>query len=312
MELLEPQSLAWMDPQDVGPLTARPALLVDTAVGPVDPDLVERFPCPVLGVGPFDPACDTRLTADEVVRVMRNVANAPFTASVLVQLMRMTRPLPPAAALTAESLAYAAVQHGQEFRRWQRSRPDGSTSLSGNAAPLLVERTGSHLRLVLNDPDRRNEIGTTMRDALCEALDVAVLDQQIEQVSLEASGRVFSTGGAVGEFGTVSDPATAHAIRTVRLPASRLLRLHQRLHVHVDGAAIGAGLEMAAFAKHLTASKRAWFQLPELAYGLIPGAGGTVSVAGRIGRHRTVWMALSMARVRARQALAWGLVDELR
>jgi len=119
-----------------------------------------------------------------------------------------------------------------------------------------------------------------MRNALCEALDIALTDQQISQVSLTGNGTTFSTGGAIEEFGEVSDPATAHWVRSLRLPAWRLARLQEKLEVHVNGAAIGAGAEIAAFGKHVTASSRAWFQLPELKYGLIPGAGGTASILG--------------------------------
>ena len=53
------------------------------------------------------------------------------------------------------------------------------------------------------------------------------------------------------------------------------------------------------------------FQLPEITMGLIPGAGGTVSITRRIGRQRTAYMALSARRINAQTALAWGLVDAL-
>jgi enoyl-CoA hydratase/carnithine racemase len=72
---------------------------------------------------------------------------------------------------------------------------------------------------------------------------------------------------------------------------------------------IGAGLEIAAFAGRVVARPDAWFQLPELKYGLIPGAGGTVSLPRRIGRQRTALLALSMQRLSAKTAHAWGLVD---
>ena len=53
------------------------------------------------------------------------------------------------------------------------------------------------------------------------------------------------------------------------------------------------------------------FRLPEVSMGLVPGAGGTVSLPRRIGRHRTGWLALTGATVDAPTALAWGVVDEL-
>ena len=45
--------------------------------------------------------------------------------------------------------------------------------------------------------------------------------------------------------------------------------------------------------------------------GLIPGAGGTVSLPRRIGRQRTAWLALSGERIDVDTAMAWGLVDEV-
>jgi enoyl-CoA hydratase/carnithine racemase len=52
-------------------------------------------------------------------------------------------------------------------------------------------------------------------------------------------------------------------------------------------------------------------QLPETSLGLIPGAGGTVSIRRRIGRHRTAWLGVSAAAVDAEVAAKWGLVDRI-
>ena len=46
--------------------------------------------------------------------------------------------------------------------------------------------------------------------------------------------------------------------------------------------------------------------------GLVPGAGGTVSLPRRIGRHRTAWLAISGRSIDAATAAAWGLVDAVR
>jgi enoyl-CoA hydratase/carnithine racemase len=54
------------------------------------------------------------------------------------------------------------------------------------------------------------------------------------------------------------------------------------------------------------------FLLPEVAMGLVPGAGGTCSIPRRIGRQRCAWLALTGAAIDAQMALAWGLVDEVR
>jgi enoyl-CoA hydratase/carnithine racemase len=90
-----------------------------------------------------------------------------------------------------------------------------------------------------------------------------------------------------------------------------IARCADRLEVHVQGGCIGAGLEMAAWARELSATPNAWFQLPELAMGLLPGAGGCVSLSRRIGRQRTALLVLSGKRIGARTALEWGLIDRI-
>jgi enoyl-CoA hydratase/carnithine racemase len=52
------------------------------------------------------------------------------------------------------------------------------------------------------------------------------------------------------------------------------------------------------------------FGLPELSLGLIPGAGGTLSITRRIGRWRTAYLVLSGRAIDAATALRWGLIDE--
>ena len=79
----------------------------------------------------------------------------------------------------------------------------------------------------------------------------------------------------------------------------------------VHGACVGAGVELPAFAGHVIARPDATFRLPELRMGLIPGAGGTVSIPRRIGRDRFLEMALTGDPVDATTALDWGLIDEL-
>ena len=89
----------------------------------------------------------------------------------------------------------------------------------------------------------------------------------------------------------------------------RLHELRDRLEARAHGACIGAGAEFAAFCGAVAAADDAYFQLPELEMGLVPGAGGTVSVSRRIGRWRTAYLALTGTRIDVARALAWKLVD---
>jgi enoyl-CoA hydratase/carnithine racemase len=131
-------------------------------------------------------------------------------------------------------------------------------------------------------------------------------------VILRVAGPAFCSGGDLDEFGTLPDPATAHAVRSTRNPGRLLARCADRLRAELHGACVGAGIELAAFAGRVTASEDAFFQLPEVAMGLVPGAGGTVSIPRRIGRQRTAYLALSGLSVDAPTARHWGLIDGIR
>jgi len=72
---------------------------------------------------------------------------------------------------------------------------------------------------------------------------------------------------------------------------------------------MGAGIEVPAFAAHVSAAADSRIALPELGIGLVPGAGGTVSIPRRIGRHRAAALGLSGSVIDGATALAWGLVD---
>jgi len=301
--------------ESFGPESDRPCLVVRLA--DTDPKLagwLSTLPCPVIGVGrgPLADACDIQLDDESSLPLLvSNIAETPLAAMVLVQLLRMRGMLSEAAALTAESFAYATIQAGPEFRRWQSRRSIASAVAIEPGPPVVMERDGGHLRLTMNRPASLNAIGIEMRDALVEAFDMASIDPDVTDILLEGRGRCFCIGGDIREFGQARDPATAHWIRTLRQPAASLPKLRERLTVRVQGAAIGGGAEIAAFANRVVAAPDAWFQLPELKYGLIPGAGGTVSLPRRIGRQRTAYMALSMRRISASLALSWGLVDAI-
>jgi enoyl-CoA hydratase/carnithine racemase len=176
---------------------------------------------------------------------------------------------------------------------------------------VVVSRIGRTLDLELNRPSLRNAMTVEMRDALVEALQLAVADRSIRKLRIFGRGKCFSTGGDLTEFGTLPDPASAHLIRNLALPGRVLAQCADRAEALVHGACVGSGAEFPLFAETVIAAEDSWFQLPELQFGLIPGAGGCVSIPRRIGRQHAAWLMLSGKRIDAKRALEWGLVDEI-
>jgi enoyl-CoA hydratase/carnithine racemase len=236
----------------------------------------------------------------------------PIAAATCDDVLRSVDPADAALpGVVTESLAYSTLQAGPEFARWLAAR--GPATMPGSADPVQVHRDGDTLHIAFNRPQRHNAFSTDTRAALLEALAVAQLDWSVDQLVLTGNGPSFCSGGDLDEFGTFTDPASAHLARTRYSPALALdvitARLGPACRAEVHGQVLGSGLEMAAFCGRIEAAADTVFGLPELSLGLIPGAGGTVSVTRRIGRWRTAYLVLSGQTIGPSIALAWGLVD---
>src|SRR3546814_14085507 len=95
-----------------------------------------------------------------------------------------------------------------------------------------------------------------MRDALCEALQLAVVDDAIARIEIRARGKCFSTGGDLREFGTAPDPVTAHLLRSIALPDRLLAICASPCEVFVHGACVVFGIEFPSFAAIVPATRR--------------------------------------------------------
>jgi enoyl-CoA hydratase len=98
----------------------------------------------------------------------------------------------------------------------------------------------------------------------------------------------------------------------------RFQRIYSRIEAYpkpvvaaINGLAIGGGLELALVCDLRVASDVAYFSMPELKHGIIPGLGATQRLSRFIGVGRAKEMLFLGRMIRAETALAWGLVDRL-
>ena len=320
-------------PESVGPFAERPWLLVDldrpAGSGAIWP-LLTTLPCVVIGVGhpstaaSTPDAVDVALTPDadppspwvsadesEIAALLGNIDASPMASVAHAQLLRLGQHLSLVDAVVAESLAYGLLQTSDQHRAWLASgtRPQHHATVR---PPVRVERDGSTVTLTLDRAEARNAYDVATRDALVDALRAAVHDPSVHAVELEGDGADFCAGGDLSEFGTVPTPALGHLVRTTRSAGITVATATTRATAHLHGACIGAGIELPAFFDHVVADTTTTsIRLPEVAFGLIPGAGGTASIPKRIGRQRTAWLALTGEAIDAATAHRWGLVDEL-
>lgn len=235
---------------------------------------------------------------------------SPIASVTLALLLRGARSRSLQEGLVAESATYSVLQAGPEFARWRERNPPRRRGPESGPA-VRVERNGERLSIVLDRPEVRNALNRSMRDELLSAFALAATDVSIEEVTVRGDGPAFCSGGDLDEFGTFDDPASAHLIRLAASVGRAIAAVADRTSFVLHGGCAGSGIELPAFAGTVLARHDTTLALPEVGLGLVPGAGGTVSLTRRAGRHRVALLALSEVRISADTALEWGLVDEL-
>lgn len=263
--------------------------------------------------------------------MLDHISEYPIAAVSLALLLRSNAHASPTMGIVNESATYSMLQGSRRFQQWLRTDQPGAAAES-TGDPVIIESHRPELRhselrhselrqsethhselhIVLNRPNRHNAIDRGLRLALHDALQVAALQDPDQLIVLRGHGPSFSSGGDLGDFGGFQDSGESHLVRLHQHPALALLRAGtHRVEARVHGAVMGGGLELAAFADRVIAHPDAVFSLPELALGLVPGAGGTVSIPQRIGRQRTMAFALHAGPIDAPTARQWGLIDEI-
>ncbi len=306
---------------DVPPERSAPVrVALDPGLDPPPREAADRLvsmPFVVVGVthGAVDPAwlelCDVALAEDDPIlrRVEENLVARPIAGATLALLLRAATRRSVADSLVAESAAYSVLQSGPEFAAWRAANPPRTDRDHGHR--VRVERIGDTLAITLTRPERLNALDALMRDQLVEALALAAADAGIARVEWRGEGRSFCAGGDLDEFGSRPDPASAHLVRLQRSVARALAQLEKPTVTYLHGPCMGSGIELAAFTGTVVGSPGTTLALPEIGLGLVPGAGGTVSLTRRIGRLRTASLAFSAEPIDVTTAHAWGLVDRI-
>lgn len=289
-------------------------LLVDcTGPAPGEVDRLSSLPVVVAALGEPGPgwsaAVDVLVDEADAGALAEAFGRNPIAATALAVLLRGSERRSLGDGLAAESAVYSALQAGPEFERWRRTNPPRSRQEPDTAA-VEATRDGDRLCLTLNRPHVRNSFNRRMREDLLDALAVASADPGIT-VEIRGAGPAFCAGGDLDEFGSRPDPASAHLVRLERSVGRMISSIRDRVIAYVHGACYGSGIELPAFAGRVVAAPDTRIALPEVGLGLVPGAGGTVSLVRRAGRHRVAWLALLGRAIDARTALDWGLVDDV-
>lgn len=184
---------------------------------------------------------------------------------------------------------------------------------------LLIEREGAVVTATINRPETRNAISTADDIAEIEAFcSETASDHTIRAVVLTGAGRAFCAGGNVKDMAAKQGmfAGSPFALRTAyrsgiqRIPMA-LYELEVPVVVAINGAAIGAGLDLACMGDIRIAADTATFAESFVKLGIVPGDGGAWLLPRVIGMARASLMTLTGDAIDAATAAEYGLVSQI-
>ncbi|HEY5337582.1 MAG TPA: enoyl-CoA hydratase-related protein, partial [Rhizomicrobium sp.] len=158
--------------------------------------------------------------------------------------------------------------------------------------------------ITLNSPPV-NALGAAVRDGLADGFKQAIADPKAKAIVLICEGKTFIAGADISEFGKPPKGASLFDVQKIMEDSPK------PVVAAIHGTALGGGLEVALCAHYRVAVPSAKCGLPEVALGLLPGAGGTQRLPRIVGPEAALDMVTSGKHVGAKQCLENGLVDEL-
>lgn len=185
------------------------------------------------------------------------------------------------------------------------------------SSELLVERTGKVLTITLNRPERKNAFTTTMMDGWAEALVRARTDPDVHVIVYTGAGDAFCAGGDVNEMdsrvaeGSVAVAWKEFIFEHVHRVALALEDLDKPVIAAVNGAAVGAGMDLALMADLRLMSDTARMSEGYIKVGLVPGDGGAYYLPRLTGIPKALELFWTGDFITAQQAFELGIVNHV-
>lgn len=173
---------------------------------------------------------------------------------------------------------------------------------------VLLERRPDGVAVVTLNSPKVNALSQAMLVALHEVA-MALTADPPGAVVITGGERIFAAGADIGEFG---DALRARTItQSFHRALDAVAAIPRFVIAAVSGYALGGGCELALACDYRIAAEKAVFGQPEVLLGIIPGGGGTQRLSRLVGRSRAKEMMVTGRAVKAPEALAIGLADEL-
>ena len=184
------------------------------------------------------------------------------------------------------------------------------------AGPVILESKHDGIAtLVMNRPDRLNALNNELAAALNKALGRIAADETIRVVVITGAGRAFCAGGDLGALGKGHQTGATHELEPLlRAGMQMVLKMRtmpQPVIAAVNGAAAGAGMNVALAADIRIAAEEATFGQNFAKVGLFPDYGGTYFLPQLVGPAKAAEFFYTGEMIDAKTALSLGLVNHV-
>ena len=184
-----------------------------------------------------------------------------------------------------------------------------SRPVDAGTEPVLRRREGAVGVLTLNRPDKRNALDLAMRAAIADAMRALEADTEVRAIVITGGDQVFAAGADLHLL--VDKGAQEVAALDLGHYWAPLAQSRKPVIAAVSGFALGAGCELALMCDFIVADATARLGQPELAVGIMPGAGGTQRLVRSVGKQVASLMLLTAEPLTGERAFQLGLVAEL-
>ncbi len=161
------------------------------------------------------------------------------------------------------------------------------------------------------DRPKMNAISFQVQAELRAAAAEVTQRDDVRAVVLWGGERVFAAGNDVKEMAEMSYADMVRASASISSAVTAVARIPKPVVAAVNGYALGGGCELALAADVRFAADNATFGQPEVLLGIVPGAGGTQRLSRLVGPSKAKEIIFTGRQVRAVEALAIGLVDQV-
>lgn len=171
-------------------------------------------------------------------------------------------------------------------------------------------RIDGHVAILEIDRPPNNFVSVELMRALADALDDVDRERDLRASVVCSAGKAFCAGADLASPTGIGGSGM-QGINPLYHEAVRLFSIRKPIIMAVQGAAVGAGLGLALVGDFRVAAPEARFVSNFVKLGFHPGFGITHTLPRVVGEQKALLMCLTGRRIKAEDALAWGLVDEI-